>query len=457
MIKLINRLSITQKLTLSFLLVILVGSLLLSLPITHYANAPQTHYLDHLFNVISMVCVTGLSVFAVGDVYNGLGQVISMALMQIGGLGLVTLLAISSFAIRRRMNLKESNLLQSALGKDDSYRLKDYLFNVYKITFGIEAIAALILMIDFVPRFGWGHGIFNSIFLAISAFCNAGFDNLGGNSLKSFVVNPLVNLTIAFLIFAGGLGFAVWMDLFRALKKYLTDKPIRRRVFKKSLSIQSKLVLTTTAIVLLAGTLMTWYTEAGNPDTIGRYNIFQQILISFFQTVTMRTAGFATISYTATDSSTNVLYMIQMIMGGAPGGTAGGVKLVVVALLFLLFKAELQGQDHVIYHNRIIASKTIKQTLTILIFFFTVLISAYIILLDLEPNLDPTALLFEAVSAIATVGVSMDLTAKLSVSGRVVIMILMFIGRVGPITVLLSLMQKKSKSVRYASTELTLG
>ncbi|MBM7636858.1 TrkH family potassium uptake protein [Streptococcus saliviloxodontae] len=457
MLTFMKRLSITQRLTLSFLLVIVMGSLLLSLPITHYQNAPQTTYLDHLFNVVSMVCVTGLSVFAVGDVYNGLGQVISMILMQIGGLGLVTILAISSFALRKKINLSESRLLQSALGKDDSYRLKDYLFNVYKITFGIEAVAALLLMIDFIPRFGLGHGVFNAFFLAVSAFCNAGFDNLGSNSLKAFVLNPLINGVIAFLIFAGGLGFAVWMDLFRGLKNYLTDKPIRYKAFQKSLSLQSQLVLNTTAIVLFLGTLLTWYTESGNPDTIAHYNGFQQLMVSFFQTVTMRTAGFATISYTATDFSTNVLYMIQMIMGGSPGGTAGGVKLMVVAVIFLLFRAELKGQDNVVYANRIIASKTIKQTLTILIFFFSVLSIAYILLLEVEPTLDPNALLFEAVSAIATVGVSMDLTAKLSLAGRIIIMLLMFIGRVGPITVLLSLMQKKTKSVHYASTELSLG
>lgn len=180
-------------------------------------------------------------------------------------------------------------------------------------------------------------------------------------------------------------------------------------------------------------------------------------MVSLFQTVTMRTAGFATISYLDTHTATNILYMIQMIIGGAPGGTAGGVKVTTVAITFLLFKSELAGQSEVTYHHRIIANKVIKQTLTVLIFFFSILIVGYILLLQFEPHHDPIALLFEAVSAIATVGVSMDLTPQLSTSGRLVIMALMFIGRVGPLTVLLSLLQKKEKEIQYAQANITVG
>lgn len=177
-------LSVTQRLTFSFAIVILIGSLLLSMPFTHYSNGPNTIYLDHFFNVVSMVCVTGLSVVPVADVYNGIGQTIAMMLMQIGGLGLVTLIAVSTFALKRKMRLSDQTLLQSALNRGDSKDLKKYLFFAYKVTFSLEAFAALIIMTDFIPRFGWKNGIFNSIFLAVSAFCNAGFDNLGSSSLK---------------------------------------------------------------------------------------------------------------------------------------------------------------------------------------------------------------------------------------------------------------------------------
>jgi Trk-type K+ transport system membrane component len=404
-----------------------------------------------------MVCVTGLSVFPVAEVYNGLGQVISVILMQIGGLGLVTLIAISTYLLRRRMNLSSQNILQSALSYDNSGHLKRYLFNVYKITFIIESLIAILFLIDFIPRFGVSHGIFNAIFLAVSAFCNAGFDNLGGDSLKPFVLNPLLNLLFMILIVSGGIGFAVWVDIKRAIKAFLTDRPYRLKTFTRKLSNQTRLVLNTTAVILILGTAITWLLEANNPKTIGLYNPFQQFMVSLFQTVTMRTAGFATISYLDTHTATNILYMIQMIIGGAPGGTAGGIKVTTVAITFLLFKSELAGQSEVTYHHRIIANKVIKQTLTVLIFFFSILIVGYILLLQFEPHHDPIALLFEAVSAIATVGVSMDLTPQLSTSGRLVIMALMFIGRVGPLTVLLSLLQKKEKEIQYAKTNITVG
>ena len=355
----------TRRLTFSFVIVIFIGSLLLSLPIVHYADAPSTTYLDHLFNVVSMVCVTGLSVVPVASVYNGLGQVIAMCLMQIGGLGLVTLIAISTYLLRRRMNLSEQSLLQSALSYDNNNDLRHYLFNAYKITFIIESLVAIVLLFDFIPRFGLGHGIFNAIFLAVSAFCNAGFDNFGDASLKQFALKPLVNLAVTTAIISGGIGFAVWMDLKKAIKHFIKDKPYRFSAFSRSLSNQTRLVLATTGILLLLGTALTWLIEFKNAKTIGHYTFFQQIMVCFFQSVTMRTAGFATISYLDTHSATNVLYMIQMIIGGAPGGTAGGVKVTTVAIAFLLFKSELAGQNEVTFRHRVIANKAIKQTLTV--------------------------------------------------------------------------------------------
>ena len=446
-----------QRLTFSFIIVIIIGSLLLSMPITHYPDAPATTYLDHLFNVVSMVCVTGLSVFPVASVYNGLGQVIVILLMQIGGLGLVTLISVSLYLMRRRMNLSEQHLLQSALNYDNSNNLRQYLFSAYKLTLVFELAMAVVLLFDFIPRFGVGHGIFNAIFLSVSAFCNAGFDNLGDASLRPFVLDPLINIVLAILIFSGGIGFAVWLDLRDAVKRFLTDKPYRFTTFSRSLSNQTRLVLATTGIVLLLGTVLSWLMEYKNPKTIGHYNIFQQWMVSFFQSVTMRTAGFSTISYVDTHPVTNVLYMLQMIIGGAPGGTAGGVKVTAAAITFLLFKAELTGQTEVTFRNRVIANKVIKQTFTILIFFFTILTVGYMALLLFEPHHNPLALLFEAISAIATVGVSMDLTPQLSTGGRIVIMVLMFVGRVGPITVLLSLLQRKRKDIHYAQTTINMG
>ncbi|VGU79676.1 potassium uptake protein [Streptococcus pyogenes] len=453
----IKSLSVTQRLTFSFAIVILIGTLLLSMPFTHYQNGPNTVYLDHFFNVVSMVCVTGLSVVPVAEVYNGIGQTIAMALMQIGGLGLVTLIAVSTFALKRKMRLSDQTLLQSALNRGDSKDLKHYLFFAYKVTFSLEAFAALVIMIDFIPRFGWKNGIFNSIFLAVSAFCNAGFDNLGSSSLKDFMLNPTLNVIITFLIISGGLGFAVWVDLGVAFKKYFFERPHCYGATFRKLSNQSRLVLQTTAVILFLGTFLTWFLEKDNSKTIANFSLHQQLMVSFFQTVTMRTAGFATISYNDTLAPTNILYMIQMVIGGAPGGTAGGIKVTTAAITFLLFKAELSGQSEVTFRNRIIANKTIKQTMTVLIFFFAVLMIGFILLLSVEPHIAPVPLLFESISAIATVGVSMDLTPQLSTAGRLIVIVLMFVGRVGPITVLISLIQRKEKTIQYATTDILVG
>ncbi|WP_302975865.1 TrkH family potassium uptake protein [uncultured Streptococcus sp.] len=453
----INRFSVTQRLVLSFVFVILVGSNLLSLPISHYANSPETNYLDHLFNTVSMVCVTGLSVVPVSKAYNGFGQIVSMLLMQTGGLGLVSLIAISTYSLKNKLGLSDQDLLQSALSRDNQKDLKSYLFKVYKITFSIEALAALVIMTDFIPRFGLGHGIFNSLFLAVSAFCNAGFDNLGANSLQDYATNPTINLAVAGLIMSGSLGFAVWIDLIQLLRRYIKDRPRNWNLACRPLSNQSRLVLISTACILLVGTLLAWLLEMDNAKTIGSLNVWQQLMVSFFQTVTMRTAGFATISYTKADFSTNLLFMIQMIIGGGPGGTAGGIKVTTASIMFLLFKSELSGNSSVVFRNRIISNKTVLQAFTVILFFLTMLFVGYVILLETNPNLSPLALLFESVSAIATVGVSMDLTPSLNTIGRFVIMALMFIGRVGPITVLLSLMTKKEKQVSYSPTDISVG
>ena len=452
-----RHLSVSQRLSLSFIAVIAIGSFLLNLPISHYAHSPATTYLDHLFNTVSMVCVTGLSVVPVSQAYNGFGQLVSMSLMQIGGLGLVTLIAISTFTLRRKLGVSDQDLLQSALSRPSQKDLKAYLFSVYRITFAIEGLAALVLMTDFIPRFGWGHGIFNSIFLAISAFCNAGFDNIGSNSLQDFALNPTVNLVVAFLIISGGLGFSVWMDLLNWAKQLIFDKPRSWRLAKRSISHQSHLVLTTTAIILLLGTLITWLFEYDNVKTIGNFAAWQQVMVSFFQSVTMRTAGFATISYSQADFSTNLAFMLQMILGGAPGGTAGGIKVTTAAIMFLLFKSELAGSSEVVYQHRIITRKTIMQAFTVVLFFMTVLLVGYLLLLETNPELSAFALLFEAISAIATTGVSMDLTTSLNTIGRIIIMLLMFVGRVGPITVLISLVAKKEKNIRYAPTDISVG
>lgn len=454
---LFQRLSVAQKLCLSFLLVILVGSFLLSLPIMHSPQAPETSYLDHLFTAVSMVCVTGLSVIPIVHVYNLLGQLIAMILIQIGGLGLVTLIAISYFSLNRKLSLSNLTTLQHSLSLNSSHQLKTYLFSVYKLTFIMEIICSGILMIDFIPRFGVSNGIFNAIFLAISAFCNAGFDNLGISSLLDYQLNPLVIITIGFLIFAGSFGFATWIDLIHRLREYLISKPKSLKIVSKKLKPQTQLVIMTTTIIIFVGTSVTWLLEKNNPNTLAKLPLFNQFLTSLFQTITLRTAGFTTIDFTDLNPATHFLFIVQMIIGGAPGSTAAGIKLTALATMFLLFRAELRGSHQVSFRQRSIRPEVIRQVLAILIFFFTTYSIGFFLLLIVEPNHPPFALLFETTSALATSGISLNITPELNTWGRLIIMVLMFIGRVGPITVLLSLIQQSKRPMQYAYADISIG
>ncbi|MDD7267554.1 MAG: potassium transporter TrkG [Lachnospiraceae bacterium] len=448
--------STTRKITFSFLLVILVGSVLLSLPWMHRSGA-QTQYLDHLFTAVSMVCVTGLSVLNVKEVYSFAGQLVSIGLMQIGGLGLITLISISFYHLKKSLSLKDQYTLQEALNYPSSREIRHFLSMVYRFTFIIEGIGMLLLMFEFVPRFGWVDGIWTSIFTAVSAFCNAGFDNLGDSSLQAYVTNPLVSLTVPALIICGGLGFSVWKDLRDSMRRFLHDRPRRLKRIWSHLSYHSRLVLMMTFGLLIGGMCITWLIELHNPATIGKLSLPQQGITSFFQSATMRTAGFATIDYTKTMPATNFIYMILMFIGGAPGGTAGGVKVTTIAIAILLCIAEIKGSEQVGFGYRSFPRALVKQAVTLLLVFAVVFLTGFALLLLTQPHLSFEELIFEAISAMATVGVSMNLTAKLNVAGEIIIMMLMFIGRVGPLTFFLSMMQRERREIKYAETNILIG
>ncbi|SDI71990.1 TrkH family potassium uptake protein [Dolosicoccus paucivorans] len=445
-----------QQVTLSFVAVILVGSLLLAIPAFHQPTA-QVSYLDHLFTAVSMVCVTGLTVLSVQDTYNVWGQIVGVILMQIGGLGLITIITASLFYFHRRLSLKSQYIFREAMNRNTHRDFKRFLSSVYAVTFVIEGVAAVILATQLIPLYGIKQGIGSSIFLAVSAFCNAGFDNLGSTSIQRFLTNDVINYTIALLIFAGGLGFSVWFELGNLIKKWFEDRPHTFKLIFNRISPHSRIVLRTTFILLALGTSITLMSEFNNPETIGSLNLWEKFTASFFQSVAFRTAGFSTLDYTKTTPFTNFIYMVQMIIGGAPGGTAGGMKVTTVALIALLFRSELLGYSQVAFHNRSFPIHLVRQALTILVYFLAVSIVGYSFLLFTQTHLDPFALLFETISAIGTVGSTMNVTGELTQSGRWIIMALMFLGRVGPLTVLISIARKKTKKIYSAPTEILLG
>ena len=447
----IKSLSPARRIFLSFALVILIGSLLLSLPFVQQASS-TAGYIDHLFTAVSMVCVTGLFTQSVASTYNGWGQLICMLLIQIGGLGILTFIGLFFMESRQKLSYKDRQTIRDSFGFSNNQSLARFVRSIFITTFTIEGLGALLLMIRFIPRFGWGHGIFNSIFVAVSAFCNAGFDNFGGDSMMSFQTDWLVNLTLSALIITGGLGFMVWFDL--ATKA-------RNQSGRRTLRFHTKVVLWLTAAILLFGTVTSLLTEFDNPATIGSLPLGEKILVSFFQTVSMRTAGFASIDFTQASPVTLMIYILQMFLGGAPGGTAGGLKITTFFVLLVFARSELLGLPHANVARRTIEPRTVQKSFSVFIIFLITFLSGLILVgITAEGNPKFIYLMFETISALATVGVTANLTPELGKLALSVIMLLMFIGRIGPLTLLVSLAEyrpDKKDMIHYMKADITIG
>ena len=459
MIRFLFQQSIPKRIAASFAIVILVGSLLLNLPISQLETSQAT-YFDHLFTTVSMVCVTGLFTQPVASTYNSFGQIICMFLMQIGGLGLMSMIAFFFFDSGKKLSLTDRLALQDSLNRDDTKDFKDYLRTIFKYTFIIEGIAAILFMIRFIPMLGVGKGIFTSIFFAISAFCNAGFDNLGDNSLINYATDPLLMFVISALIILGGIGFAVWFDVKNSISCYRSSLNNKyHKMFYKRLHYHTKIVILLTVGILITGTLLTLITEWHNSDTIGNLNFGQKLLVSFFQTVTMRTAGFASIDYTKANPSTLLLYCIQMFIGGSPGGTAGGVKTTTVLVVLLFIRSEIYEKKSINFRHHTIPYEMARKSLMIFIIFTVLTLSSVFLLSITDPQAPLLYTLFETISAMCTVGVTANLTPTLSMLGQIIIMTLMFIGRIGPLTVLLSFSNRKKQDslIKYAKAPLLIG
>ncbi|MBM6614608.1 potassium transporter [Desemzia sp. RIT804] len=446
------------KIAISFALVIFLGSLLLSLPISNL-EVSQTTYFDNLFAAVSMVCVTGLFTLSVASSYTIFGQIVCIILMQIGGLGLMTLLAAFISKLGRKMNYSDTIAVKEALNRDKLSNFNIYLGSIIKYTMFIEGTGMILLSFRFVPEFGLAKGLFVSLFLAVSGFCNAGFDNIGAISLQEYVHDPLVNLVIISLIILGGIGFSVWFDVTHNFQSIIKNK--FQKGWKRSyrlLKTHTRLAINMTVGLIVVGTLVFLLVEWNNPNTIGNYTFGEKVLASLFQTVTMRTAGFATVDYEQVEPFSLLFFVFTMFIGGSPGGAAGGIKTTTFALIFLLIINEIKGQKHINYANHTIPIEVIRRAIVVVATFTAFLLGGVSILMLFEDQ-PFLYLLFETVSALATVGVSVNLTPDLSTFSHVVLMVLMYVGRIGPITILLSLSRnnKKTKDKLFAKTTILIG
>ena len=446
------RLSTTQTIMLAFLLAILVGSVLLALPVSA-AGGVRVPYLDALFTATTSVCVTGLVTVTTASAWSVFGQIVILLLIQAGGLGIVTVMAGVMLSLNRRLGLTDRLLIQDAFNLNTMAGLNQFLQKVILGTFLVEGVGALLYMTVFVPAYG-ARGVWVSVFTAISAFCNAGLDILGEDSLCPYVLNPTVNLTTCLLIILGGIGFIVWWDVLGVMKDF------RRRRFKclRRLTLHSKIALASTGLLLGAGCLLFFIFEYSNPRTAAPFSVPQKLMAAFFQSVTTRTAGFATIPQQELSGASSLLSLLLMLIGGSPTGTAGGIKTVTFAILMASALATVRGRDDPVMFNRTVSKHAVGKAVAVTGVFLMITFAAALLLEALTGS-DFLDVLFEAVSATATVGLTRGLTGTLGAPGKLVLIVTMFLGRVGPISLFIALNtnKKKTSSVRYPTEQINVG
>lgn len=444
----------TRIIALGFLGAILIGTLLLMLPISAQSGK-MTGIVDALFTSTTSVCVTGLVTVPTYAHWTIFGQIVIALLAQIGGLGVITFTMLFLLALRRKIGMKERLLIQDAYNLDTIQGLVVLVKKIVKGTLVIEGIGALLYMTVFIPDFGV-RGIWYSIFNSISAFCNAGMDVIGPDSLMPYVGNPVVNLTTMILIILGGLGFPVWWNVIDVLQQR-HKKRRGVRVSLQHLSLNSKLVLFMTFTLIFGGAFLIFVLEFYNPATLGNLSIGEKIQAAFFQSVTTRTAGFCTISQAGLGKATALICCILMFIGGSPSGTAGGIKTTTMAILFLTVVSIIKGRRDTEMFGRKVGDIAVRRALSIFGVSFGVMLLAVIMLAAVQPG-DFLDCLFEVISAIATVGLSRDFTTELTIVGRIIIIITMYIGRIGPISLALFFNSKRFVNVKsYPEERVSVG
>ena len=436
--------------SIGFLALILLGTILLTLPFSS-ADGSFTNPLDAAFTAVSATCVTGLTTVDTATAWSAVGHTVIIALIQIGGLGFMTVAMLLSMIIRRNITPKERRLAAMSYNLDEFDGVMPLIKKILVGTLIIELIGALLLATRFVPDYGWELGIRKSIFHSISAFCNAGFDTLGvGNpeisGMSHYVTDPIVNLTLSLLVIVGGIGFLVWNELFNLV------------VHKKRLSAYAKLVLIVTAILLAMGTILFAIMEWKNAlaDVNG---FFPKLMASFFQSVSWRTAGFYTIPNGRFTESTLMLGILMMFIGGASGSTAGGVKVGTIGILFYTVWCVFLGKESTVMFGRKVSDHSFVRAASVIVVQITAIILGALILGVASP-FHISDILYEVVSAVSTVGISTGLTPQFGAISKLTLMILMYFGRVGILTVsyavLNSRMQDQS-AVEYPEAKMLVG
>lgn len=424
------------------------------LPISSSAN-PLTAF-EAFFTATSASCVTGLVVVDTGTELSTFGQIVVILLIQLGGLGFMTLSTFMFIALGKKASLRSRVTMAESLGEDRLQGVFQLGLNAVKYTFIIEGIGAALLAVRFIPEFGFTKGLFYSLFHSISAFCNAGFDLMGNYaSLTRYALDPIVNFTIMALVTLGGLGFAVLTDI------YMNTKPsLRGKKRGSRLRMHTRVVLCASAILLFGGATVFMLCEYSNPLTFGGFDFPHKVMAALFQSVTCRTAGFNTIDLNSLTDASKLFSVLLMFIGGAPAGTAGGIKVTTVAVLLLGVRAIMRGKSDTEAYGRRISPIAQKRALAILVIGLTVLLAATIAisLNEADKGISLIDILFETASALATVGLSAGVTGASGTLTRLIFIALMYIGRVGLLTMALSLGRRETEQVtRYPEGDIMVG
>jgi trk system potassium uptake protein TrkH len=441
-------LSTTQIILLSFLLVILAGSVLLALPVSSASGSPVP-YPDALFTATTATCVTGLVTLPTVTTWSIFGQIVILLLIQIGGLGVITVMSAVMILLHQRMGIGDRLLIQDAFNLNSLSGIVRFVKRVLWGTFLVEGVGALLYMTVFIPEFGV-KGIWISLFTSVSAFCNAGIDIIAENSLCDYATNPVINIVTSLLIILGSIGYIVWWDVMR-----LAGTKHRRF---RNLSLHSKIALATTLVLIFGGGLLIFLFEYSNPLTIGNLSLPDKLQVSFFQSVTTRTAGFATVPQQHLTNASAILCLLLMFIGGSPVGTAGGIKTVTFAVLAVSALATIQNKQEASLFNRTISRQAINKAVAVTMMSFAILFASTV-LLSAVTSADALDVLYETVSATATVGLTRDLTPSLNNAGKAILIGTMYLGRVGPISLAIALnaSKKHPNIIKNPTEDISVG
>ncbi|MEW8956425.1 TrkH family potassium uptake protein [Clostridium sp.] len=439
------KLNAVQILALGFAIVILIGAILLTLPIATKTGV-RTSFIDALFTATSATCVTGLITVDTGTYWSYFGKTVIISLIQIGGLGFMAFTTLFALLLRKKISLRERLIMHEALNTFNLQGLVKLMKYILIFTFSVEFLGALLLSTQFIPQFGLAKGIYYSIFHSISAFCNAGFDLFGNfSSLTSYADNSVIILTIGGLIVIGGMGFSVWSEIYNC-------KSLKR------LSLHSKLVISMTVGLVVGGAILMFLFEFNNPATMKDMDAKGKFLSSLFASITPRTAGFNSISTSDMTLAGRLLTTILMFIGGSPGSTGGGIKTATVGVLIMTVVSVIKGREDTQMFKRRISKDLVYRAFTVTALGGAIVVIVTMILSVTEAGASLEYLLYEATSAFATVGLTLGITTKLSTIGKIVIALTMYLGRVGPMTVVLALTtRKKNKSIKYPEDKILVG